>query len=376
MAEISRVLLYGDSYRNPNLFLASGFLAPDPIIYLESDRAKVLAVPPMEQSRAKSESSVKEIRNFDDLGFQEAVDRTGSRFEAMTDVIANLLAESGGGPVAVEANFPLLLADGLRARGVELHPDARVFTDQRRRKSPQAEEAMARAQARAEAAIAEVRQILAESEIIGDSIVYRGVPLTAERLRSVIEVGFARDGYVSQSSIVAPGHRSSDPHWEGSGPVSPNEPLILDLFPQSKSSRYHADITRTFVKGTPSDMLLRMFESVKKAHHVALDLIRPDANGRDIHKAVQASFQADGFSDEGPYEARYTHGTGHGLGLEVHEQPSMGKIDMELRPGDVVTVEPGLYDPAIGGVRLEDVVFITEDGYRNFNKLPKELVIK
>ncbi len=140
-----------------------------------------------------------------------------------------------------------------------------------------------------------------------------------------------------------------------------------------EESRYFGDVTRTFVKGEPSAEILRMFEAVRKAQALALEMLGPGVNGHDVHNAVVESFKSDGFDEDS--DAKYIHGTGHGLGLEVHELPSLGKLDNELKPGDVVTVEPGLYDPRIGGVRLEDVVVIEEAGIRNLNALPKDLVI-
>jgi Xaa-Pro aminopeptidase len=372
---MSRFLLHGDSFRNPNVFLMTGFLAPDPVIYLESGDSKVLAVPTMEQPRAARESRVDDIRGFDDLGYQAAADRTGNRTEATCETVANLVAAFPDGALQVEANFPVLIADRLRQLGITLQPSTDLLVQERRHKSAGTVEALSRAQARAEKAVADVFDMLSESEIVGDRVVFRGVPLTSERIRSAIEVGFAKHDFASQSMIVATGPRSSDPHWDGSGPVRPHQPLILDLFPQDRKSRYHGDVTRTYVKGQPADCVLRMYESVKKAHALALELIKPGVNGRDVHKAVQHSFEQDGFGDDGQHNARFTHGTGHGLGLEVHEQPSIGKVDMELLEGDVVTVEPGLYDPEVGGVRLEDVVVLTAEGNRNLNRLPKDLVI-
>ena len=234
---------------------------------------------------------------------------------------------------------------------------------------------MARAQARAELAISDTLAILAEARIVDDRLIYRGVPLTSERLRTEMDAAFIKDDYVADSTIIASGPGGSDPHWMGSGPIRPHQPLILDVFPQNRNTRYFGDVTRTVVRGEPAPDVVAMFESVAKAQSIALDMIRPGVNGRDIHRAVHASLAEDGYGENGPHKARLTHGTGHGLGLEVHEEPRLSDVDYELLEGDVVTVEPGLYDPEIGGVRLEDVVVITATGHRNLNRLPKDLVI-
>jgi Xaa-Pro aminopeptidase len=370
---LSVILLYGDTASTPNIYYTTRFVAPDPFIYARGEAAEVAVVPTLEKSRAAKESRVSDIRSFEDMGYQRELDATGNRVTATLSVMERLIRELGTNDVVVEPSFPVIFADGLRQRGVSVTPDEELFVGNRRRKGPDEIDAIAKAQRRAEQAIASARNILAESVVLDGALVFRGVPLTAERLRGDLEASFVLDNFGNDSMIVAPGPGSADPHWIGSGPIRAGEPLILDIFPQDRTSRYYGDVTRTFVKGQPDDALVRMFESVRKAQSVALDMITPGVNGRDVHNAVVASFAEDGYDDSS--SARYTHGTGHGLGLEVHELPSMGRIDFELREGDVVTVEPGLYDPSVGGVRLEDVVVVEAAGSRNLNSLPKELVV-
>jgi len=368
-------LLYGDSFRNPNVYYISGFVAPDHFLVLQDGGKLSIVVPDLEKSRAVKESRAEDVRSFDDLDYQEVVDRTGDHMRALAEVTGALLAEHPNGPIEVEPDFPVLLADLLRGNGFVLKPNSELLVAERRRKTPTEVEALAAAQTRAEKAVSDAIEMLRESEIAGDTLLFRGVPLTAERLRGELDAGFAGDGYGNEAMIVAPGPRSSDPHWMGSGLIRPHQPLILDIFPQSRQSRYHGDVTRTVVKGRAGDENRRMYEAVLAAQLAALEMIKPGVNGRDVHGGVQAIFAEHGFGDDGPHGARYIHGTGHGLGLEVHELPRISRVDVELLEGDVVTVEPGLYDPQIGGVRIEDVVVITADGNRNLNKLPKELVI-
>lgn len=371
---MTRILLYGDSIRNPNIYYRTGFLAPDPVIYVESEGVGTLAVSLLERGRAEKESRVKDIRCFDDLGYDRVLQETGDVIQAQCAVIL-ALANGAGREFDVEPDFPVLLADRLRASGLNITPKPDLIAARRRVKSAEEIEALARAQARAEQAVSEARAILAEADIRDDSLLYRGMPLTAERLRGELNAAFARDNYGCEAMIVAPGTGSSDPHWFGSGPIRPHQPIILDIFPQDRATRYHGDVTRTYVKGTPGAEISLMFDTVKVAQQLALDMIKPGANGRDIHRAVTHHFAGAGFGEDGPHAARYIHGTGHGLGLEVHEAPRISRVDEELRAGDVITVEPGLYDPSLGGVRIEDVVVVTEEGHRNLNRLPKELVI-
>jgi Xaa-Pro aminopeptidase len=133
-------------------------------------------------------------------------------------------------------------------------------------------------------------------------------------------------------------------------------------------------MTRTIVKGEPGEQLRRMYDAVRRAQEVAIQQIRPGANGKDVHTAVEAVFAAEGFAGEGP-GPRYTHGTGHGVGLNVHEPPALSTVDMPLEENDVVTVEPGLYDPDVGAVRLEDLIVVTRDGCRNLTRFPKQFVV-
>lgn len=372
---MTQMLLYGDTFHNSNVLHVSGFLAPDPVVYLRTASTETLLVPSMERARAVKESKVADIQGFEDLGYQEALDRTGEPMEAVAQIVERLVLRSDHkGALSVEPGFPVLLADLLRPRGIEIVPRPDLLVRERRQKSPGEIEAVARAQARAEQAISEAWDIMREAEIVGDSLVYRGMPLTAERLRGELEAGFAKDAFHSESMIVAPGPRSSDPHWFGEGPIRPNQPLILDIYPQDQRSRFFGDVTRTIVKGEPHEEVVRMYDSVRRAQMLALDMIAPGVNGREVHRAVVQSFADDGFREDGQ-AAKFTHGTGHGLGLQVHERPNLGRLDVELLEGDVVTVEPGLYHPDLGGVRIEDVVAVTAGGNRNLNSLPKDLVV-
>ena len=367
------MLLYGDSFRNPNLYYRTGFLIGDPVMYFERDGKGTLVVSGFEKARAQKESRVGDVRDTDQLGYREAVTDSGDPVAGDVAVIKTVL--QGETEVTVEASFPVLLADRLRSAGITVTPHRDLVREERRRKSAEEIEALARAQARSEAAISQAVEILREALIVDDGLVYRGVPLTAERLRGELDASFAKDGFSGDGMIIAPGPGGSDPHWAGTGPIRPHQPIIFDIFPQDRGSRYHGDVTRTYVKGSPTAEVQLMFDTVLKAQQTALGMIKPGANGRLVHEAVMQTFADAGFADGGSHSARCLHGTGHGLGLEVHELPRLSRVDEELLEGDVVTVEPGLYDPEIGGVRIEDVVVLTSDGVRNLNALPKFLVI-
>ena len=183
-------------------------------------------------------------------------------------------------------------------------------------------------------------------------------------------------------TIVAGGVQATDPHEEGHGPLRSGEAIILDIFPVDKASRYYADMTRTVIKGEPNEELQKMYDAVLESQEAALGMIRAGVNGKDIHQKVSDVLHERGYKtlvhdqEEGtPLRTGFFHGTGHGVGLEIHEAPRISLSDDELRLGDVVTVEPGLYDPQVGGVRIEDLVVVTEDGCRNLTDFPKEFRI-
>lgn len=369
------VLLVGDSAANSNLYYKTHFLAGDPFVYLEHDGHPLLVVSSMESGRARKESSVQNVRTFDDYGYRDLVRETGDRGQAFAQMLLRVIEEAGTNRVTVEPIFPVFYADQLREHGIQVNVDPELLLEQRRRKSSQEIEAIAAAQVAAERATQRAIDMIAGSDVRDGALYYENEPLTAERLREAVEISLLGDNMeTTHGAIIAPGPGAADPHWEGAGPVRAGEAVVMDIFPRDKSSRYFGDMTRTVVKGQPDSTLQAMYEAVLRAQEAALAQIRAGTNGKDVHRAVEQVFEEAGFAGEGP-GPRYIHGTGHGVGLEIHEGPGLSSTDQTLAEGDVVTVEPGLYDPEIGGVRIEDTVVVTGDGYRNLNTLGKQFVV-
>lgn len=365
------MLLVGDSRTDANLYYTTRFLAGDPFAYLERDGTSMIVVSSMERGRAEKESTAATVRTFDDFGYRDLIETTGSRDAAFAAVVGKAMEEIGAGVARVRGSFPVLLADTLRAAGVELIVDPELLRLRRRVKGPDEIAAIEAAQRATERAMAHAIDLIGNADLRAGVLHHAGIPLTSERIRTEIEVLLTRAGMdISDAPIVAGGAGAADPHYLGAGPLRAGEAIVIDIFPRARATRYFADMTRTVVKGDPGETLTAMYDATALALDAAIALIRAGVNGRDVHQAVLDVYEGAGFGGDGD-GPRLIHGTGHGVGLDIHEGPNLGAVDVELLPGDVVTVEPGLYDPKIGGVRIEDLVVVTEQGCRNLTEFPR-----
>jgi Xaa-Pro aminopeptidase len=379
------LLFYGDSYRFPDIYHTTRFLAPDAFIAFEDGDELVVLTNSLEQGRAEKQSRASTIHNVDEFGYRELVSDGLSREDAEVTVIERFLARRGVGRVQVAPYFPVGPADRLRAAGIDLVV-ATGLDARRRTKRPDEVAALEAIQRATEDAWAEgVDAIVRSTEGRDGVLVLDGEVFTAERLRAIIEGALLARGAVADSTICAPGPQAADPHMIGSGPLHAREAIVMDIYPQDKATRYYADMTRTVSKGEPPDAILRMYEVVLRAQAAGIAALRPGITGRVVHELVEDVIFAAGYDTlragqkhdpADPVVRGFIHGTGHGVGLEIHEAPTVGRAGTDpLAAGDVVTVEPGVYDPAIGGVRLEDMLLITADGSRNFTRAPRRLVI-
>jgi Xaa-Pro aminopeptidase len=212
------------------------------------------------------------------------------------------------------------------------------------------------------AGIGAAERVLRASKIKNGKIIYQGSVLTSERLKIAIETACIEAGAVSLNTIAAGGDQACDPHHRGSGPPRPNELIIVDVFPRVTATGFYGDMTRTFLKGRASDAQRALVATVREGQLFALKTIKAGVNGQDVHAGVNAIFTRRGYETKRTEEGSvgFFHGTGHGLGLEVHEPPRVsGSVSYRLKKGSVVTVEPGLYYPGLGGCRIEDVVQVT-----------------
>ncbi len=379
------LLVIGAPEHDADTYHLSGFLAPDDLICLRVAGKKHLAVSSLEYGRAKKTAPVDELLSYEELEIPKLSRELKSGAKAYAAAIWNLLERLGASnsPLVVPSNFPIVHADELRARGLTLTPNGKLFDGLRRAKTRQEVSYIEEAQDAVEAACAHAADILREAGVGDDgTLLWRGETLTSEVLRSEINVELLRRNCLGDGTIVAGGVQATDPHERGSGPLKAGEAIIIDIFPMDLSTRYHSDMTRTFVKGEPNAELRRMYDAVLESQETALAMIGPGVDGKAVHDKVSDVLHEAGYKtqkhdrEEGkPLTEGFFHGTGHGVGLEIHEAPRLGVTGQELIPGDVISVEPGLYYPEIGGVRIEDLVLVTEDGCRNLMQLPKEFVV-
>jgi Xaa-Pro aminopeptidase len=375
---VADVLIYGDTLRSPELRHEVPVPIPDAFLYAERNGRRVVAIHSIEVPRLRG--SGLDILSWDELGWEELIDQGVTREELYLHIAERACRTIGLESAAVPASFPVELADHLRAAGVEVAPDRALFAERRRVKNDAELAGIRRAQRAAEAAMDEARALLRRADVEGGALVLDGEPLTCERIKQAIGDVFTAHDVVANEMIVSHGPQSAVGHDMGSGPIAAGEPVVIDLWPRDRVTGCHADMTRTFCVGEPPEELVEYHRLVKQALDAALAGVHAGASGQALFRGTCELFQEHGYKtlltkDMGEtLEEGFFHGLGHGVGLEVHEDPGMGIAPAApLVAGDVVTIEPGLYRPGFGGCRLEDLALVTEDGCENLTDYPYDL---
>lgn len=357
-----------------NLYYATRFAAPDPFIFVQAGAEKIAVMSDLEMDRARSQARVDTVLSYS--AYERRAREKGVDAPTLLDVLDLVLREQGARHLLVPGNFGVVYADGLRAKGYTLAVKREPFFEARLVKSEEEIEAIAETQRATEEAVGAAISAIRAAKVEDDGFLcLDGEQLTAEGLKKIMHVKLMEYECVAQHTIVAPSLQGVDPHHHGHGPIRANESIVIDVFPRSVRSRYFADMSRTVVKGKASPKLRAMYKAVLSAQECGMELIRDGADGRAIHTAVNAVLEKDGFYT-GMVNGRmqgFFHGTGHGVGLDIHEPPRINKSGEVLRGGYVVTVEPGLYYLDAGAIRIEDLVVVTEAGCRNLTNFPKEI---
>ena len=371
--------MYADTFRSPELRHEVPLGIPDPILYAEKDGKKHIVTYSMEAARL-SELGLFQLHLMEELGIDELVRSGLSRPALRAELALRGVKAMGISSAAVPESFPLWLADHLRANGIELTTERDLFDDRRRIKTDAELAGMRRAQRAAEAAMDTVRDMLRRASGNGSGLTLEGEPLTVERVKSAMNVVFASHGTTADEYIVAPGAQGAVGHDMGSGPIAAGVPIVVDIWPRDNESSVYCDMTRTFVVGDVPDDVREWHRLCKEALDQAIAQISPGVDGKAVFDVTCDLFEAAGEptqrtkKDGQPLVDGFFHSLGHGVGLEVHEEPGLGMIsDKPLLAGDVVTVEPGLYRQGYGGVRLEDLVLVTGDGAENLTDYPYDL---
>ncbi len=368
-------LIVADSERDADLLYATRFFVGDPVIYLEDARAKTILLSDLEIDRGRRQAKVNEILSLSD--FQKEHEKDLGKKPTLAETCVAFVNFRKIKRVAVPATFPLSLARLLEKDGVKVDVVEGMFFPQRLQKNEEEQKCMRRAMQITEDGMARALEVLTNSDIgKANKLMWGGGILTSERLRAEIDSAVLHAGGLPANTIVAGGNQACDPHERGSGPLKADELIIVDIFPRDAKSGYYGDMTRTFVRGQASAAQQRLYDTVAKGQKIAIDAVKPGGDGEAAHEAVKKFFADQGYPTEKNAEGRWTgffHGTGHALGLEIHESPRYQSCKFVV--GQITTVEPGLYYPGLGGVRIEDVVAVTDKGSRLVSKFDKRLEV-
>lgn len=367
------LLIVADSERDPNMLYASRLVAPDPFTFFQTKTRAYLMLSDLEIDRGRTTAPHCNCLSL--TAYQKKCVDTGLERPKLSEIVGAALMDKKIHTVWVSETFPLAIARDLDRLGIDVHVRDGLFFPEREFKSDEEIKYLTQAQRTAEAGMEAAVEVLKEAKVgPKNKIIWRGKPLTSEKLQEIIAEAALRKGGIAGHTIAAGGLHAVDPHDRGTGPIPANMPIIIDIFPRIEKTGYFGDITRTFVKGKATDAAWGLYEAVGNAQKAALNEITDGVASEIPHLKVHQVFREAGYKTgriDGRMQGFY-HGTGHGVGMEIHEMPRMGKQSAGLLlTGQVITVEPGLYYTEIGGVRLEDMVVVTGKRPKNLTRFPK-----
>ncbi|MGZ4966098.1 MAG: M24 family metallopeptidase [Chthoniobacterales bacterium] len=367
-------LIVAASDHDPDMLYATRMFVPDPFIFLEQNGKRTIVLSDLELDRGKKQAQADEILAYSK--FEREVQGSAKQAPPFEKVMSHFLQKRGVRSAVVPSNFPLGYAEELGRAKIKLQTTNGLFWPEREAKTDDELRLMRRALSITEKGLARAMEVLGACKARRNKrLDWFGRVLTSEILRAEIDSAILRAGGLPANTIVAGGDQACDPHERGSGPLLANSLIILDIFPRDAQSGYFGDMTRTVVRGRASDAQRKLWETVREGQEMALKKMKPGVDGLKIHNEIKKLFADRGFPTEvrNGRQVGFFHGTGHGLGLEIHEFPRFQKT--VFKPGQVLTVEPGLYYPGLGGARIEDVAVVTENGNRILSKFEKRLEI-
>jgi Xaa-Pro aminopeptidase len=365
------LLLIGDSICDSDMYYLSHFLASDRFTLLASDKIHLL-VSGMERGRAEKESCADSVTDTSEYHIMEKLKTLGKPEQAYLEVLRDFLSDRGMKRLGVPGKFPAGIYAHL-CRQFEVTLVDSPVTKLRSVKGKEEIDAIREVQKACEEAMGLAVGLISKSRPRGEHLYLQEKPLTSEEVRAAIEVCLLQRGCDAVDTIVAGGLQAADPHCRGGGPLPCHAPIVIDIFPRSKSSRYFADMTRTVLRGEASVEVKEIYYAVLDAQMAGLNAIKAGVSGKDVHEKVCQVFRERGYPERD--DKGFIHSTGHGVGLDIHERPSLSEAGEVLRENQVVTVEPGLYYPEVGGVRLEDLVVVAGTGCEDLTKFERKLVI-
>ena len=367
-------LIVAPSDSDADMLYATRIFIGDPFIFLQQNGKRTVVLSDLEIDRAKKNAKADEFVMLSQL--EHEVQGKKKQAPPYEKVLAHFLTKRGVKRALVPANFPLGFANEIKRKGIALETSNGLFWPAREKKTAEEIRLLERALRMTETGMKRGMEILKASKPgTGKKLKWSGKTLTSEILRAEIDSAILRAGGVPTNTIVAGGDQACDPHERGFGPLRADSLIILDIFPRDGKTGYWGDMTRTVVRGRASEQQRKLWEAVKAGQTLALKRIKAGVDGMSIHQAITELFERRGFPTEVRNGRRvgFFHGTGHGLGLEIHEYPRLQKV--VLKAGQCLTVEPGLYYPGIGGARIEDVVIVEKTGCRILSRFPKQLEI-
>ena len=355
------------SSRDADMRYLTHFTTSDPFVYFRRPKEKgVIIISQMEAGRASREA-ITAVMTRTQAGLPDILKREKDPYHA----IAEMIAGQAGKHLLVPQNFPVALARALEDF-CTITVDSGTVPSIRARKTRREIGFMKDVQVVTQAAMGEAVSLIRRASVMKGFLTVDGNPLTSEQVKYTVHRFLLEHGCGAVDTIVSCGEDSAIPHIAGTGPLRADEPIVIDLFPVNEATGYFADMTRTVVKGKPSPEIQEMYDALCEAKRLAISRVRKGISGADLYQIVVDFFKERGYESD---TRGFVHNLGHGVGLQIHELPTVGPSGKALESGNVITIEPGLYYPGTGGVRLEDIGLVTATGFDNFTVFPQELVL-